>query len=171
MPTPPSLARRPAGNGSQSHNRGPAPIRHGVPSRAIWTRPRDDHGCSPRGGRRIPSPTMTAAYRLGVDFGTSTTVAMLQQPDGRTRPLLFDGSPLLSSAVLLGPDGRLHVGRDAAHLARSSPERLEPNPKRRIDDDTVLLGDVAVPVRDLLGAILRRAGSEANRVAGPIGDL
>jgi Hsp70 protein len=115
--------------------------------------------------------TAPSTYRLAVDLGTSTTIAMLRWPDGRVRPLLFDGSPLLSSAVLLGPDGRLHVGRDAAHLARSSPERLEPNPKRRIDDDTVLLGDAAVPVRDLLGAILRRAGSEANRVAGPIGDL
>jgi molecular chaperone DnaK len=115
--------------------------------------------------------TAPSSYRLAVDLGTSTTIAMLRWPDGRVRPLLFDGSPLLSSAVLLGPDGRLHVGRDAAHLARSSPERLEPNPKRRIDDDTVLLGDAAVPVRDLLGAILRRAGTEANRVAGPIGDL
>jgi len=115
--------------------------------------------------------TAPSTYRLAVDLGTSTTIAMLRWPDGRVRPLLFDGSPLLSSAVLLGPDGRLHVGRDAAHLARSSPERLEPNPKRRIDDDTVLLGDAAVPVRDLLGAILRRVGSEANRVAGPIGDL
>ena len=115
--------------------------------------------------------TAPSSYRLAVDLGTSTTIAMLRWPDGRVRPLLFDGSPLLSSAVLLGADGRLHVGRDAAHLARSSPERLEPNPKRRIDDDAVLLGASAVPVRDLLGAILRRVGSEANRVAGPIGDL
>jgi hypothetical protein len=115
--------------------------------------------------------TAPSSYRLAVDLGTSTTIAMLRWPDGRVRPLLFDGSPLLSSAVLLGPDGRLHVGRDAAHLARSSPERLEPNPKRRIDDDAVLLGAAAVPVRDLLGAILRRVDSEASRVAGPIGDL
>ena len=108
-------------------------------------------------------------FRLGVDFGTSTTVAMLQRPDERVQPLLFDGSPLLSSAVLLGPDGRLHTGRDAAHLARSSPERLEPNPKRRIDDTNVLLGRAEVRVLDLVGAVVARVLREAKRVEGEVG--
>ncbi len=108
------------------------------------------------------------AFRLGVDFGTSTTIAMLRRPDGRVQPLLFDGSPLLSSAVLLGPDGRLHTGRDAAHLARGAPERLEPNPKRRIDDTSVLLGDAEVDVRRLVAAVLQRVATEAARVAGPV---
>jgi actin-like ATPase involved in cell morphogenesis len=107
-------------------------------------------------------------FRLGVDFGTSTTIAMLRRPDGRVQPLLFDGSPLLSSAVLFGPDGRLHTGRDAAHLARSAPERLEPNPKRRVDDTSVLLGDAEVGVRDLVAAVLQRVATEAARVAGPV---
>src|SRR5215212_7459584 len=110
--------------------------------------------------------TMPARHRLGVDLGTSTTIAMMQWPDGRVRPLLFDGSPLLSSAVLLGVDGQLHTGRDAAHLSRGNPERLEPNPKRRIDDDVVLLGPVEVPVRDLLSAVFGRVSEEARRVAG-----
>ncbi|MDG6107165.1 Hsp70 family protein [Dactylosporangium aurantiacum] len=110
-------------------------------------------------------------FRLGVDFGTSTTIAMLRRPDGRVQPLLFDGSPLLSSAVLLGPDGRLHTGRDAAHLARSAPERLEPNPKRRVDDTSVLLGDTEVGVRDLVASVLRRVATEAARVAGPVGGV
>ncbi|MFB9406566.1 Hsp70 family protein [Dactylosporangium matsuzakiense] len=115
---------------------------------------------------------MTAArLRLGVDFGTSTTIAMLQRPDARVQPLLFDGSPLLSSAVLLGPDGLLHTGRDAAHLARSAPERLEPNPKRRIDDTSVLLGDAEMGVRDLITAVLSRVAREAARVAGPVQDV
>ncbi|MER7284044.1 Hsp70 family protein [Dactylosporangium sp. NPDC000244] len=115
---------------------------------------------------------MTAArLRLGVDFGTSTTIAMLQRADARVQPLLFDGSPLLSSAVLLGPDGQLHTGRDAAHLARSAPERLEPNPKRRIDDTAVLLGDREVGVRDLIVAVLGRVAREATRVAGPVRDV
>ncbi|MEU7876360.1 Hsp70 family protein [Dactylosporangium sp. NPDC049140] len=115
---------------------------------------------------------MTAArLRLGVDFGTSTTIAMLQRPDARVQPLLFDGSPLLSSAVLLGPDGQLHTGRDAAHLARSAPERLEPNPKRRIDDTAVLLGGAEVGVRDLIVAVLSRVAREAARVDGPVRDL
>src|SRR5437762_8957774 len=116
---------------------------------------------------------MTAPWqhRLAVDLGTSTTVAMLQWPDGRIRPLLFDGSPLLASAVLLGQDGRLQTGRDATYLARGNPERLEPNPKRRVDDDVVLLGDAVVQVRDLLAAVLGRVAAEAGRVAGRIGQL
>jgi actin-like ATPase involved in cell morphogenesis len=107
-----------------------------------------------------------SAYRLGIDFGTSTTVAMLSRAAGRTHPLLFDGSPLLSSAVLLGPEGTLHTGRDAAHLAGRYPERLEPNPKRRIDEGSVLLGDRAVDVVDLVAAVLRRVADEAHRAAG-----
>ncbi|MGI5239667.1 Hsp70 family protein [Dactylosporangium sp. CA-139066] len=114
---------------------------------------------------------MTAArVRLGVDFGTSTTIAMLQRPDARVQPLLFDGSPLLSSAVLLGPDGQLHTGRDAAHLSRSAPERLEPNPKRRIDEGVVLLGAGEVGVRELIASVLSRVAREAERVAGPVRD-
>ncbi|GIJ43382.1 hypothetical protein Val02_02680 [Virgisporangium aliadipatigenens] len=96
---------------------------------------------------------------------------MLQWPDGRVRPLLFDGSPLLSSAVLLGADTRLHTGRDATYLGRGTPERMEPNPKRRVDDDTVLLGEREVPVRDLLAAVLTRVATEAQRVAGRIGEV
>jgi hypothetical protein len=47
--------------------------------------------------------------------------------------LLFDGFPLLPSAVFADPSGLL-VGRDAIHAGRAFPERLELNPKRRIDD-------------------------------------
>jgi hypothetical protein len=122
---------------------------------------------------RLSSADMTnpGRHQLAVDLGTSTTIAMMRWPDGRVRPLLFDGTPLLSSAVLLGVDGQLHTGRDAAHLARGNPERLEPNPKRRIDDDLVLLGHAEVPVRDLLSAVLGRVSEEAHRVAGHLGDL
>jgi molecular chaperone DnaK len=40
--------------------------------------------------------------RLGIDFGTSATVAVLAGPDQRIRPLLFDASPLLPSAAHVG---------------------------------------------------------------------
>ncbi|WP_203931315.1 Hsp70 family protein [Virgisporangium ochraceum] len=112
----------------------------------------------------MPNPS---PYRLAVDFGTSTTVAMVQRPDGPIRPLLFDGSPLLPSAVLLDPAGTLHTGRDAVHLARRWPECLEPNPKRRVDEGSVLLGERAVEVVDLVAAVLRRVAVEAAQVGGP----
>jgi hypothetical protein len=84
--------------------------------------------------------------RLGVDFGTSNTVAVLELTNREPRPLLVDGSPLLPSAVAADAGGRLVVGRDALRVATFDPGSFEPHPKRCIDDDTVLLGDRSVPV-------------------------
>src|ERR671917_556996 len=98
-------------------------------------------------------PGRPNGHALGVDFGTSHTVAMARWPDGRARPLLVDGSPLLPSAVYAEPAGELLVGRDAVHSARLDPARFEPNPKRRIDDGTLLLGDREVPVGDAVRAV------------------
>lgn len=103
---------------------------------------------------------------LAIDVGTSHTVAVLGAADGRTRQLLFDGTPLLPSAVYAVPDGTLVVGTEAVHLARQDPARFEPNPKRRVDEGSVLLGDREVPVVDLIGAVLRQVAAEAIRVAG-----
>jgi len=104
--------------------------------------------------------------RLGVDFGTSSTVAVLAWPDGRTRPLVFDGSELLPSAVCVDGDGAVLVGRDALHAARTHPGGFEPNPKRCIDDGVVLLGGVEIQVGDLIAAVLARVATEARQVAG-----
>jgi molecular chaperone DnaK len=111
-------------------------------------------------------------HALGVDFGTSNTVAVARWPDGRARPLLVDGSPLLPSAVYAEPDGTLVVGRDAVHSSRLDPARFEPNPKRRIDDGLVLLGDRELPVEDLIAAVLARVAEEWRRAVGPVeGDV
>ncbi len=103
-------------------------------------------------------------YGLGIDFGTSTTVAVLRRPDGRVEPLLFDGSPLLPSAVCLDSGGRLLVGLDALHAARAAPERFEPHPKLRIDDGAVLLGNAAISVVELITAVLGQVAAKARRV-------
>ncbi|MBN1172522.1 MAG: Hsp70 family protein, partial [Micromonosporaceae bacterium] len=103
---------------------------------------------------------------LGIDFGTSNTVAMVRVGDGRIRPLLFDGSPLLPSAVYLTAEGRVLVGRDAERNARMDPGRYEPNPKRRIDDGQVLLGGAELSVPALFGHVLARVGEEARRQLG-----
>lgn len=107
-----------------------------------------------------------AGYALGVDFGTSNTVAVLRWPDGRARPLLVDGSPLLPSSVYADPSGTILVGRDAIHSARLDPARFEPNPKRRVDDQSVLLGDRELPVVELVAAVLGRVAEEARRTVG-----
>lgn len=109
---------------------------------------------------------MPADYLLSVDLGTSHTVAVLVWPDGRTRPLLFDGSPVMSSAVFLDQSGTFHTGRDAERLALTAPERFEPNPKQRIGDRTILLGDREVPVTGALAAILGRVARAAVESVG-----
>ncbi|MGH3715735.1 MAG: Hsp70 family protein [Micromonosporaceae bacterium] len=107
-------------------------------------------------------------FRLGIDFGTSHTVAILRWPDGRAKPLLFDSSPVLPSAVYAEPSGSLATGRDAVHSARIDPTRFEPNPKRRIDDGTTLLGDAEFKVCDLIAAVLARVAEEVRRTAGGV---
>ncbi|WP_051799137.1 Hsp70 family protein [Catenuloplanes japonicus] len=92
---------------------------------------------------------------LCIDFGTSSTVAVLAGPQG-VRPVLFDGAPSLPSGVCADPNGRLLTGADAEHAAQTSPERYEPNPKQRIDEQSVLLGGVEFAVADLIAAVLRR---------------
>ncbi|MDW5323685.1 Hsp70 family protein [Plantactinospora sp. KLBMP9567] len=106
-------------------------------------------------------------FRLSVDYGTSHTVAVLRWPDGRTRPLLFDGSPLLSSATCVEDGGTVLSGQDATGAARRRPQGFEPHPKRRIGDGTLWLGDREVSATSLVAATLARVADEAARVAGP----
>ncbi|NUQ88489.1 MAG: Hsp70 family protein, partial [Glycomyces artemisiae] len=113
---------------------------------------------------------MPADYLLSVDLGTSHTVAVVVWPDGRTRPLLFDGSPVMPSAVFLDPAGTLHTGKDAERLALTAPERFEPNPKQRISDGTLLLGDREIPVTAAFAAILSRVARAAIESVGRLPD-
>ncbi|MFD6683994.1 Hsp70 family protein [Micromonospora parva] len=107
-------------------------------------------------------------FALGVDLGTSNTVAVLRWPDGRTRPLLMDGQPLSPSAVYADQDGTLHSGWDARRLAQTDPARFEANPKRRVDEPTVRLGDHAYPPAELLAAVL---AAVARAAVGAVGFL
>ncbi|KAA9152416.1 Hsp70 family protein [Amycolatopsis acidicola] len=100
---------------------------------------------------------------LGIDFGTSSTVAVLSAFGRGPRAIEIDGSVTMSSAVFANEDGTLVVGQDAERRARLDPARFEPNPKRRIDEATLLLGDNVVQVTDALAAVLRRVGEEATR--------
>lgn len=103
---------------------------------------------------------------LAIDFGTSNTVAALLVDGQAPRTVTFDTSPLLPSAVFVGADGQCTVGRDAQRQARLDPARYEPNPKRRIDDGEILLGDRVVPVVDIIAAVLRVVATEVRRQLG-----
>ncbi|MDQ3577591.1 MAG: Hsp70 family protein [Actinomycetota bacterium] len=103
---------------------------------------------------------------LSVDLGTSNTVAVLSAHGRAPRVVEVDGSSTMPSAVFASEDGGLVVGRDAERRARLDPSRFEPNPKRRIDDGTLLLGDTVVPVAEAMAAILRRVAEETSRQLG-----
>ncbi|TWJ22926.1 Hsp70 family protein [Micromonospora endolithica] len=105
-------------------------------------------------------------YALGVDLGTSHTVAVLRRPDGHTRALLVGGQPLIASGVYVDPAGVLHAGVDAQRLARTDPGRYEPNPKRRVDEPTVSLADRRYRPAELLAATLQAVGRAAVEAVG-----
>ncbi|OLR95187.1 Hsp70 family protein [Actinokineospora bangkokensis] len=103
---------------------------------------------------------------LSVDLGTSNTVAVLSAHGRPPRVVEVDGSATMPSAVYAEEDGTLVVGRDAERRARLDPSRFEPNPKRRVDDGTLLLGDTVVPVAETLAAVLKRVHEETTRQLG-----
>lgn len=103
---------------------------------------------------------------LSVDLGTSNTVAVLSAHGRPPRVVDVDGASMMPSAVFAAEDGTLVVGRDAERRARLDPARFEPNPKRRVDEGTLLLGDQVVPVTDALAGVLRRVIDETSRQLG-----
>lgn len=103
---------------------------------------------------------------LSVDLGTSNTVAVLSAHGRPPRVIDVDGSTTMPSAVFAEEDGGLVVGKDAERRARLDPTRFEPNPKRRVDEQTLLLGTDVVPVSEVLSAVLRRVFDETVRQLG-----
>jgi len=114
----------------------------------------------------VTAPGARAGCAVAIDLGSSNTVAILRWADGRTRPLLFDGRPVLPSAVFVAADGAIHAGRDAERMAQLDPASYDPNPKRRIDEGAVLLGGREVPVAELLAVILRAVARAATEAVG-----
>ncbi|MFI7678838.1 Hsp70 family protein [Actinophytocola sp. NPDC049390] len=103
---------------------------------------------------------------LSVDLGTSNTVAVLSALDRQPRVVEVEGASSMPSAVFAAEDGALIVGREAERRARLSPARYEPNPKRRVDDGSLLLGDSVVPVTNALAAVLGKVAAEVGRQLG-----
>ena len=111
----------------------------------------------------MPPTPFSVGMSLGIDFGTSNTVVAMRDGDGRVQHQLFEGSPQLPSAVYLEDRTELVTGREAIRLGFRNPARFEPNPKRRIDDGTVLLAEEEVSVADLIAAVFARVAEECHR--------
>lgn len=106
------------------------------------------------------------SLHVSVDFGTSSTCAVVSVGGGEPQVVVIDGQPLVPSAVFAAPDGTLFVGQEAERQAAVDPSRFEPHPKRRIDEGELLLGSSVLRVTDVVRAVLRRVVGEARRYAG-----
>jgi type VII secretion-associated protein (TIGR03931 family) len=109
---------------------------------------------------------MRMSLHVAVDFGTSSTCVALSVHGREPQVVVFDGQPLVPSAVFAAADGTLFVGHEAERQAAVDPSRYEPHPKRRIDEGELLLGTSVLRVSDVVRAVLTRAVNEARRVAG-----
>jgi molecular chaperone DnaK (HSP70) len=103
---------------------------------------------------------------VAVDFGTSSTCVAISVDGREPQVVAVDGQPLVPSAVFAAVDGTLFVGHEAERQAAIDPSRYEPNPKRRIDEGELLLGNTVISVLDVVRAVLGRAVAEARRLAG-----
>ncbi|SDK92843.1 Hsp70 protein [Glycomyces sambucus] len=117
-----------------------------------------------------PSPA-SGRTAIGIDFGTSHTVVSLRRSDGRVQQQLFDGTPQMASALFLDEAEGLIAGADAVQLGARRPERFEPNPKRRIDDGAILLGETEIPVVEALSAVFARVAAVCRHTAGALGPV
>jgi actin-like ATPase involved in cell morphogenesis len=106
-------------------------------------------------------------WDLGIDFGTSYTVAAVAR-DGNvtTVDVESNGRSRLPSSVFLSLDGQILVGTAAQHQAVFAPERYEPTPKRVLGEGELFLGDRLIAVSELAAAVLRRVYTEACRQQG-----
>ena len=106
------------------------------------------------------------SLHVAVDFGTSSTCVAVSVNGREPQVVVFDGQPLVPSAVFAAADGTLFVGQEAERQAAVDPARYEPHPKRRVDEGELLLGSTVLPVVDVVRAVLTRAVGEARRVGG-----
>ena len=101
------------------------------------------------------------AWSLAIDFGTSNTAAAYQSGTDKPIPVrLSDQAEQMPSAVLALDTGIL-VGAAAVRSARLDPPRFEPNPKRRVGEGEVLLGNREYDVAELVAAVLTQVRQRA----------
>ena len=115
------------------------------------------------------------SYVVGIDLGTTSTVAAVCRPGGAAQVVPLEGSATaVPSAVYLGADGTLLVGEAAQRRALSDPGHVVRDLTRRVGDATpVLVGRRPVAPDELAARFLarlvddvaRREGGVAARVA------
>ena len=101
---------------------------------------------------------------LGIDFGTSYTVAAARGRRRQAEVLEIGGERRVPSVVLADEDGTVVVGRSAENLATAHPSRAIRAPKSRIGEPApIVLGGRPHQVTDLVATLLTYIYREAVR--------
>ena len=110
---------------------------------------------------------------LGIDFGTSFTVAAQRIGPRSPEVIELGGERRMPSVLVIDPQGNTVVGRAAENLSTAHPNRTIRAPKSRLGDPSpVVLGGRPYSAVDLVAAPLRAVYLEAVRsVARPPDDV
>jgi len=114
---------------------------------------------------------MSTGSCLAVDFGTTNTVAVItslngQRGDAPLQRVKFGNDWRLPSAVFWNGAGPPTVGVNAERSQRLDPDRFVRCPKRDLGYGSVVLAGAAVPVVDVVAAVLATVHQEARQQLG-----
>src|SRR6478752_1733315 len=108
------------------------------------------------------------AYRLGIDIGTTNTVASIAV-DGSPVEMLNLGAdrPQMRSALFLDSTSRMFIGDAAAARGAEDPSRLIMDPRRQLGTDkTAVVGGQEVTPEQATAAVIGFVRDLATRRQG-----
>jgi molecular chaperone DnaK len=96
-------------------------------------------------------------YRLGIDLGTTNTVAAVSVDNGPTQLLTLGAqTPEIPSLVFLNDQGEIVAGDVAAELGAADPSLMIPDPRRHLGADApLMIAGHQVKPEDATAALLR----------------
>ncbi|PVY27715.1 Hsp70 family protein [Williamsia muralis] len=106
---------------------------------------------------------MSNQWWLAIDFGTSNTAAAAYEP-GHGAPQvvpLSHNSDIMSSSVYADSYRNIVVGEAAVNQAGNNPAAFITHPKRHINAGTVPVGNLDLPLENLIAAVLNSALTRA----------
>ena len=106
---------------------------------------------------------MSNQWWLAIDFGTSNTAAAGYEPGSGAPSVvpLSHNSDIMSSSVYADSYRNVVVGEAAVNQAAGNPAAFITHPKRHINAGTVPVGNLDLPLENLIAAVLNSAMTRA----------
>lgn len=111
---------------------------------------------------------MPKQWWLAIDFGTSNTAAAGYEPGAGAPQVvpLSHNSDIMSSSVYADSYRNIVVGDAAVNQASNNPAAFITHPKRHINAGTVPVGNLDLPLENLIAAVLNSAMTRASERRG-----